>query len=88
MEDFCLYPNDYAEEENENFCAADFTGFFQLLGKVYPALFEIEHVRERLDIYHLLAALNDYLEWRKANLATIPPASLAAKASLIRSSSP
>ena len=39
----------------------------------------IEHVRERLDIYHLLAAWNDYLGWRKANLNTIPPERLAAK---------
>ena len=72
LEDFCLYPNDYAEEENENFCAADFAGFFQLLRRVYPELFAIEHVRERLDLYHLLAALSDYLEWRKANLSDHP----------------
>jgi len=79
MEDFCLYPNDYAEEENDNYCAADFAGFFQLMRKVYPELFAIEHARERLDLYHLLAALSDYLEWRKDNLNTIPPDLLAAK---------
>ena len=79
LEDFCLYPNDYAEEEGRVYSVADFAGFFKLLREAYPALFEIEHLRARMDLYHLVAALSDYLEWRKDNLATIPPESLAAK---------
>jgi hygromycin-B 7''-O-kinase len=79
MEDFGLYPNDYIEEDSEIFCAADFASFFQLLQRHYPALFEIEHLRERMNLYHLVSALSDYLEWRKSNLSTIPAGSLAAR---------
>lgn len=79
IEDFSLYPNDYAEEGDENFCAADFAGFCQLLRKHDAALFETPRLRERLNLYHLEAALSDHLEWRKANLTTIPPEMMAAK---------
>jgi aminoglycoside phosphotransferase len=79
MEAFCLYPNDYAEEDQEVFCTSDFAGFISLLRKYYPALFEIPHLRERVNCYHLVAALRDYLAWRKDNLNTIPPDRMAAK---------
>jgi hypothetical protein len=79
MESFCLYPNDYAEDENEVFCTADFASFIPLLRKHYPALFETPHLRERVNIYHLEAALSNYLAWRKDNLSTIPPDRMAAK---------
>ncbi len=79
MELFGLYPNDYAEEAWEIFCAADFGSFFQLLHKHYPALFEIPNARERVDLYQVDATLGSYLGWRKANLATIPPERMAAK---------
>jgi aminoglycoside phosphotransferase (APT) family kinase protein len=79
MEEFCLYPNDYAEEDNEVFCTADFAGFFQLLRKHDPELFEVPHLRERLDLYHLQAALGSYIAWRKANLRTIPADRMASQ---------
>ncbi len=79
MELFCLYPNDYAEEDWEIFCTADFGRFFQLLRKHYPALFEVPHLRERVDLYQVDATLGSYLGWRKANLATIPPERMAAR---------
>ena len=31
IEDFCLYPNDYAEEDNEVFCTGDFASFLHLV---------------------------------------------------------
>lgn len=79
IEAFCLYPNDYAEEENEVYNAADFAPFCRLLRKYYPALFEAPRLRERLDLYHLEATLSSYLSWRKDNLPTIPPERMAAK---------
>ena len=79
IEAFCIYPNDWAEEEHEFFCTADFANFIPLLRKHYPALFEIPHVRERLNLYHIESALSSYLAWRKDNLSTIPPDRMAAK---------
>ncbi len=78
MEDFCLYPNDYAEEGNEVYCTADFANFFPLLRKHEPELFETRRLRERLNLYHLESTLSDYLAWRKANLGAIPIESLQA----------
>lgn len=79
MEAFCLYPNDWAEEDNEVFCSADFASFIPLLRKSYPALFETPHLRERMNIYHLDAALSSHIAWRKSNLDRIPPESMAGK---------
>ena len=79
MEAFCLYPNDWAEEEHEVFCTADFASFIPLLQKHYPALFEIPNLRKRVDLYHLESALSRYLAWRKDNLSTIPPERMAAR---------
>ena len=79
IEAFCLYPNDYAEEEYEFFCTGDFASFLHLLRKHDPELFEIPHLRVRMDLYHLVAALGSYTAWRKANLSTIPADKMAAK---------
>ena len=79
LEAFCLYPNDWAEEEHEVYSSADFASLFSLLRRHYPALFEVPHLRERVDLYHLDAALGSYLSWRKDNLATIPPERMAGK---------
>ena len=79
IEAFCLYPNDWAEEDNEVFCTADFGNFVPLLRKYYPALFETPYLRERIDLYHLDATLGSYLAWRKDNLSTIPPEKMAGK---------
>jgi|GEM_PF-1703791 len=79
IEAFCLYPNDWAEEGHEVFCAADFARFVPLLRRHYPALFEVEHLRARVDLYQVCAALGSYLAWRKANLDSIPPERMAAK---------
>ncbi len=79
LEAFCLYPNDYAEEGNEVFCSADFANFCVLMRKHYPEVFETPHLRERLNLYQVDAALGSYLGWRKANLATIPPERMAGK---------
>lgn len=79
LEAFCLYPNDWAEEDHEVYSTADFAGIFPLLRRHYPALFEVPHLRERVNLYHLDAALGSYLSWRKDNLDTIPPERMAAK---------
>jgi aminoglycoside phosphotransferase (APT) family kinase protein len=78
-EAFCLYPNDWAEEDNEVFSSADFANFFPLLQKHYPALFEIPNLRQRLNLYQIESALRNYLSWRIDNLDTIPPEKMAAK---------
>ncbi len=79
VEAFCLYPNDWAEEDNEVFCTANFASFVPLLLKHYPALAQTPHLRERMDLYHIAAALSNYLAWRKDNLGSIPPERMAAK---------
>lgn len=79
IEAFCHYPNDWAEEDNEVFCTADFANLIPLIRKHYPELFEIRNLRQRLNIYHVCAALSNYLAWRKANLSMIPPERMAAK---------
>ncbi len=79
IEAFCMYPNDWAEEDHEVFCTAHFAGFCQLLQKHAPALFATPHLRERLNLYHLDATLGSYLAWRKSNLANLPPERMAAK---------
>jgi aminoglycoside phosphotransferase (APT) family kinase protein len=79
IEAFCLYPNDYAEVENEYFCTGDFGTFLPLLRKHDPDLFAIPHLRQRVDLYHLEATLSSYVAWRKYNLSTIPADKMAAK---------
>jgi aminoglycoside phosphotransferase (APT) family kinase protein len=79
LEAFCLYPNDWAEEDNEIFCTADYANIIPLLRKYYPTLFEIPNLRQRMNLYHIDAALGSHLAWRKDNLTTIPPEKLAAK---------
>ena len=66
VEEFCLYPNDYAEEAHEVFSTADFSDYAMLLKKHYPEMFACPNLRERLDLYHLHYALSSYLYWRKA----------------------
>jgi fructosamine-3-kinase len=72
IEDFCLYPNDYAEEDDEIYSAADFADFCVLLRGHYPESFTVPLLRERLNLYHLESTFSDYLAWRKDNRATIP----------------
>jgi len=79
MEAFCLYPNDWAEVDHAVCCTADFTGFFPLFQKYYPEMFETPHLRERVNLYQLDAALGSYLAWRKDNISSIPPERMAAK---------
>jgi aminoglycoside phosphotransferase (APT) family kinase protein len=79
IEDFCLYPNDYAEEDNETFCTGDFASVFNMLRRHDPELFEIPHLRRRMDLYHVEAALSSHIAWRKANLPAIPAERMAAK---------
>jgi Ser/Thr protein kinase RdoA (MazF antagonist) len=79
MEAFCLYPNDYAEEDREIFSTADFAGFFPLLRKYYPELFETPNLRRRMNLYQIDAGLSSYVAWRKDNLQRYPPEKMAAK---------
>jgi hypothetical protein len=44
-----------------------------------PELFEIPHLRRRMDLYHVEAALSSHIAWRKANLPAIPAERMAAK---------
>jgi aminoglycoside phosphotransferase (APT) family kinase protein len=66
MERFCLYPNDYAEENWEVFSTADFADYLPLLREHYPELFATPHLRERLNLYHLLESLRSYVSWRRS----------------------
>lgn len=79
IESFCLYPNDWAEEEHEHFNAADFARLIPLLHKYYPALFAVPHLRERVNLYQIYNAVSSHLSWRKANLDTLPPDQMTAK---------
>lgn len=63
IEQFCLYPNDYAEEGHEIYACADFADFFYLLKKHALDLFSVPHLRKRLDLYHLEYSLSAYLHW-------------------------
>jgi aminoglycoside phosphotransferase (APT) family kinase protein len=78
IEDFCLYPNDFAEEDDEIYTSADFAGFGALLRRQAPDLFDVPRLAERLSLYHLSGTLSSYLAWRKANLDTIPAESVKA----------
>ncbi len=79
LEAFCLYPNDWAEEDNEIFCAADYATLFPLLRKHAPALFETPHLRERMNLYQIEAALSSHIAWRKDTLSKYPPEERTAK---------
>jgi aminoglycoside phosphotransferase (APT) family kinase protein len=65
IEEFCLYPNDFAEENNEVYLATDFADYPILLKKYAPEMFACQNLRKRLDLYHLLYELSAYLHWRK-----------------------
>jgi aminoglycoside phosphotransferase (APT) family kinase protein len=65
IEEFCLYPNDFSEEDNEIYTAADFSDYVFLLKKHYPEMFSFRNLRKRLDLYHLLYSLSSYLNWIK-----------------------
>ena len=73
MEQFCLYPNDYAEEGFEKFNVGDFADYLQRLRRAYPELFSVPHLRQQLDLYHIEHGLRDFLEWGK-DRARISPA--------------
>ena len=67
IEDFCLYPNDFVEQDFETRSAADYADFFRLLARHTPDLFAIPNLRQRLDLYHVLFNLQLYAGWRKHN---------------------
>ncbi len=67
LEQFGLYPNDYAAEGDEVYCTGDFGDLFQLLRKHYPELFAIPRLRERLGLYHVLDGLSSYVGWAKGS---------------------
>lgn len=77
IEDFCLYPNDFVEEDFEHVCAADYADFFRLLQEHTPGLFSIPHLRERLDLYHLLFNLQRFAAFRRAGASGAVLAKLA-----------
>jgi aminoglycoside phosphotransferase (APT) family kinase protein len=70
IEQFCLYPNDWAEDGYEVYCTVDFVGFFALLRAHYPELFSIRDLRLRLNLHHLLSSLRGYLTWARGDPAT------------------
>lgn len=63
VEQFCLYPNDFAEEGREIYCTRHFADLAALLVRHYPELFAASRLRKRLDLYHLSYALEAYLHW-------------------------
>jgi aminoglycoside phosphotransferase (APT) family kinase protein len=65
VEEFCLYPNDFAEGGKDIFSVADFADVLGYLNKHYPGMFSFQNLRKRLDLYHLIYALSSYLEWGK-----------------------
>ena len=68
MEQFCLYPNDFAEDDGGIYTTADFADYFQLLKKHYPELFEVRDLRKRLNLYHIPYSLRAYVVWRKTQV--------------------
>jgi len=70
IEQFCLYPNDFAEEDNAIYTTADFADFFQLLKQHYPALFAVRDLRERLNLYHIIYSLEACVAWQKTQPQT------------------
>ena len=71
IERFCLYPNDYAEEDNEIYDTSSFSDLFCLLRKHYPEIFEVRSLRERLNLYHLLYSLEAHVAWRRTQGGTV-----------------
>jgi hypothetical protein len=65
MEQFCLYPNDFMENEPATLACPDFAGFLLRLRRHYPELFAVPNLRQRLDLYHIEYALRAYLGWRE-----------------------
>jgi len=63
IEQFCLYPNDFAEGDREVYTTGDFGDLARLLRAHYAELFDVPRLRERLDLYHLLYAMEAYLSW-------------------------
>jgi aminoglycoside phosphotransferase (APT) family kinase protein len=80
IEQFCLYPNDFVEEERATYACSDFASFIQRLRAQAPALFSDPDLRHRLDLYHIEYVLSAYLAWmerqaeRQAGLAVNPVA--------------
>lgn len=58
IEHFCLYPNSYADEEDEIYCTSDFAAIMPLLRNMYPTLFDVPRLRERVDIYQLIYCMD------------------------------
>ena len=65
IEQFCLYPNDFVEEDNEIYTTADFADYVQLLKRHYRELFAVPNLRERLNLYHIIYSLSVYVAWYK-----------------------
>jgi Ser/Thr protein kinase RdoA (MazF antagonist) len=79
IEDFCLYPNDFIAAERGKRSTADYADFFPLLARHTPGLFAVPHLRERLDLHHVLFNLQLYHSWREANPQAEENAYLLAK---------
>jgi aminoglycoside phosphotransferase (APT) family kinase protein len=65
IEQFCLYPNDYAELEYEIYTTADFADYFQRIVRFYPDVFASPHLRQRVDLYAIESGIHSFLEWGK-----------------------
>lgn len=61
IERFCLYPNDY--EEQEKYTSTDFLDFAVLFKKYYPEMIEIRNLRKRLDIYQMIRCLESHIKY-------------------------
>ncbi len=80
IEHFCLYPNDFAEEDREVYCAADFADYAALFAAHYPEMLAAPRLRERLDLYQLGYILDVHVSWaREYGVGGGGPLSLLAK---------
>ncbi len=68
LETFCLYPNDY--EEQERFTTADFADLAILVKKYYPEIFETQNLRKKLDLYQMIKAIDSHVSYLERHSLT------------------
>lgn len=68
LETFCLYPNDY--EEQERFTTADFIDLAVLIKKYYPEILETQNLRKKLDLYQMIKAIESHVSYLERHSLT------------------
>ena len=65
IEQFCMYPGDYTEQEFEIYNVTDFADYFQRIRRFYPEVFASPHLRQRIDLYAIVSGIHSFFEWGK-----------------------